>query len=997
HGYTDVATVSWPGGSAFQIRQNINSGVSFVNYRGFGSPGGWAMPSYLVSDIEGLSNGWRLPVVTSMVCGGGDFVSTVDPCFGEAWIRSGTEQNPKGAVAFCGPSEHDTKTRWNNTLDAGLYYGVLYEGMNTFGAALLRGKLELMRQFPMNLGPGTSDNSVHLYFHTYNILGDPGLTFFVGTPRQLNASLPATLPLGQPTIEIVATSAGAPLAETWATILVNGAVYSRGLTEADGRLSLPIPQSGAGTMTVTITKPLYRPVIQTVTFTAPSGAFVSSSATDLIDNGSQGSSGNGDGSANPGEVLALRPHLHNFGNAAFPGGTLILRSLQPSATVLDSLLTIPSIAPNGDATPGYMRCRIPSDVPDETALHLEWRTTPGDIRWIQDLEIYGPSPEVVSMQVGDQWRPLEPGETAFVSLTLRNSGRAPLPASSATLRSLSSALEVLDSIATFAEIASGDSLSCDGNGFQLRASSSLIPGDRISLLLALSAGSEPISVSFAITVGDMEETDPSAPDSYGYRAYEDTDAGYELTPAYAWVEINPTEGGPGTILTSLTDTQEGDDKSTTVPLPFPITYYGQTYSEITICTNGWVAMGRTDRTDFRNYALPAPLSPLTLIAVFWDDLVTVPQGRICTWHDAVGHRFIVEWSHLRLLSGNQDQTFQVIFFDADCWPTTTGDSEILFQYKSVSNSDSYENFAAVGIQKPDLSTAVLISHAGISSAGCGTLRPNKAILFTTGRRTAEAYLQWSEVLIDDDASGGSNGNGDGIAQNGERVELSFVLRNSGQMPSPPASAVVRESDPYATLLDSIVSLPSVAPGQTASTTPVVRLQILPSCPNGRSVNFLIATGGGIQPCVLLPSLRVVGPVLSVLSPRIDDDDSGGSNGNGNSEFNPGERIELIPGVVNMGGSPAYGTVATVSRISGPVTVVDASATLGDISIGEQVFASDPAIIQVSSSAHNGDLVALRITVSDAYGTQWLRENTYMVALPILAPAWARIADPPPEG
>ncbi|MFH1011348.1 MAG: C25 family cysteine peptidase [bacterium] len=997
HGYTDVATVSWPGGSAYQIRQNINSGVSFVNYRGFGSPEGWAMPSYLLGDIEALGNGWKLPVVTSMVCGGGDFVSNVDPCFGEAWIRYGTEQNPKGAVAFCGPSEHDTKTRWNNTLDAGLYYGVLYDELNTFGAALLRGKMELMRQFPMNLGPGTSDNSVHFYFHTYNILGDPGLTFFVGTPRQLNANVAATLPLGQPTLDIVATSAGAPLAEAWATTMVNGAVYSRGLTEADGRLSLPIPQSGASSVTVTVTKPLYRPVIQTVTLTAPSGAFVSTNATDLADDGSQGSSGNGDGKANPGEVIALRPHLHNFGNATFPGGSLILRSLQPTATVLDSLLTVPSMAPSGDALPGYVRCRILRDVSDGTALHLEWRVSPGEFRWTQDIEVYGPALEVSSMRVGGEMRPLEPGETALVSLSLANSGRASLPASSASLRSLTPTVEVLDSTATFAEVPPGDSLFCDESAFQLRASSSLIPGDQASLLLVISTGNEPIFVPFSISIGELEETDPSAPDAYGYRAFEDTDAGYEVTPAYAWVEINPMEGGPGTTLTSLTDTEEGDDKSATVTLPFPVTYYGETYSEITICTNGWVAMGRTDREDFRNYALPAPLSPLTLIAVFWDDLVTVPQGRICTWYDAVGHRFVVEWSHLRQLSGQQDQTFQVIFFDADCWPTTTEDSEILFQYKSVSNSDSYENFAAVGIQKPDLSTAVLISHAGISSPGCGTLRPNKAILFSTGRRTNEAYLQWSAILIDDDASGGSNGNGDGIAQNGETVELSFVLRNNGQMSSPATVATVRESDPYATLLDSIVSLPSIPPGQAAGSTPVVRLQILPSCPNGRSVNFLILTSGGIQPCVLLPSLRVVGPVLSVLSPQIDDDGSGGSNGNGNSEFNPGERIELIPGVVNMGGSPAYGVVATLSRISGPVTVLDASATLGDISIGEQVFASDPAIVQVSSSAHNGDLVALRFVVRDEYGTQWQRDNTYMVVLPLLAPAWARIADPPPEG
>jgi hypothetical protein len=997
HGYNDVRTVSWPGGSAYQIQQHINAGVSFVNYRGFGAPEGWSMPSYFVNDVLNLSNGWRLPVVTSIVCGGGDFVSSVNPCFGEAWIRSGTPQNPKGAVAFCGPSEHDTKTRWNNTLDAGIYWGILYEGINTFGAALLRGKMELMRQFPMNLAPGTSENSVHFYFHTYNILGDPGLTFFVGTPRTLAADYDATLPLGQPTLDLVATSGGAPLPETWATVLVGDTIYSRGITEDDGRLSLAIPQSGASSVTLTITKPLYRPIIQTIPLAASPDALVSASAMDFVDDGTHGSSGNGDGEANPGEIISLQPHLHNFGNASFPGGNVVLRSLQYAATVLDSLQAVPVVAPGGDALPGYARFQIRSDVSDGTGLHLEWQVTPGESRWIQDVDVYAPRLQVGALQIEGEYRPLEPGETAAFRFALTNMGRAALPAASATLRSLNSRIEVLDSTASFGQVPPGDSSLCEEGAFQVHVSSDLIAGDQVSLLLVVAFGANPIQVPFSITIGQISETDPTPPDAYGYRAYEDADTGYDMAPSYAWVEIDPAEGGAGSILASLTDTQEGDDKSLTVTLPFSFTYYGESYTQMTICTNGWVAMGQTDRTDFRNYALPAPLAPLTLIAPFWDDLVTVSQGHICTWYDAAGHRFVVEWSHLRLLSGAQDQTFQAIFFDSGCWPTTTGDGEILFQYKSISNSDSYENYAAVGIQKPDLSTAVLITHAGIPSPGCGTLRPNKAILFTTGRATDEAYLRWLEVLIDDDNQGGSSGNGDGIAQNGETVQLSVRLQNIGQISSPATTAIARESDPYATLLDSSVTIPAAAPGQTVTTTPAIRLQILPSCPDGHSVNLLLLVSGEARPCVLLPSVHVVGPVLSILNPQVDDDDAGGSSGNGNSEFNPGERIELTPGVVNMGGSPAYGVSVTLSRVSGPASIVDATATIGDVPIGEQVVASDPAIVQINSTARNGETLVLRVVAHDSYGTEWQRENSYMVVLPIIAPAWIRIADPAPGG
>ncbi|MDD5087681.1 MAG: C25 family cysteine peptidase, partial [bacterium] len=74
--YDQVRAVPYPGGTASQINQWIDGGVSFVAYRGFGSPSDWAYPPYSLSQILTLSNGQMLPVVTSIVCGGGAFEST---------------------------------------------------------------------------------------------------------------------------------------------------------------------------------------------------------------------------------------------------------------------------------------------------------------------------------------------------------------------------------------------------------------------------------------------------------------------------------------------------------------------------------------------------------------------------------------------------------------------------------------------------------------------------------------------------------------------------------------------------------------------------------------------------------------------------------------------------------------------------------------------------------------------------------------------------------
>ncbi|MBU1937822.1 hypothetical protein KKG05_10530, partial [bacterium] len=998
HGFTAVDTVRYPGGSAYQIRQSINNGVSFVNYRGFGAPEGWSMPGFDVGDIGQLTNGWKLPVVTSIVCGGGDFVSGTDPCFGEAWIRSGTPNNPKGAVAFCGPSEHDTKTRWNNTLDAGMYLGILYEDINTFGAALLRGKMEVMRQFPNNLAPGESFNSVHFYFHTYNVLGDPGLTYFVGSPRELTADFDTEVALGQPALEITTTNNDEPLAETWATVSVGDEVFSRGVADIGGRLSLPLPQTDASSVTVTITKPLYEPVIETVVLTSSLGSFVGATVTDFVDNGASGSSGNGDGYANPGETIALRPHLHNFGGATYGGGSLILRTSQASVTILDSILTVPSLVSGADALPGYVRFKILDGTSDGTLLHLEWHLEPGNVSWVQDVDVMSPVLQVQSTLVSGDYRFANPGETAIVDFSVVNRGRASLPSVTATLRAVTSGIEILDSTATFAEILPGDSSSCTDGGFQLTVSSDLIPGDVADLLLVLHVSDDEIHVPFSVSIGVLTSDDPTPKDAYGYRAYEDTDVGYREAPALSWIEINPSNGGPGSVVWGLTDDEEGDDKSRTIDLPFPFTYYGETYTQVTICTNGWIAMGSTNRHDFRNYALPAPLAPLTLIAPFWDDLVTESHGRICTWHDDVGHRFVIEWSNLTILHQSDEQTFQVVLYDPACWPTATGDGEILFQYEALSNSDTYDNFATVGIQKPDLTTACQITYASIRAPGTSMIRSHKAILFTTGRRGEQAYVQWVGFEIDDDDEGGSDGNGDGIAQNGETVELTLQLQNLGRVNSPAVMGILSENDSYVVLLDSIVTIPSIHPGETITTTPQLRLQISPSCPNERGVGFLLTSSSGdLQPCVMLPTLQVVGPELSMLAVQIDDDATGQSQGNGNSEFNPGEYIELTPGVSNSGGSPAFGVSSTLQLASGPATITDAQANFGDVPIGDDVYAADPAVVHVSNTAEDGDEIVLRFIIEDQYGTVWNLEETYIVAEPELYPVEFEITDPPPGG
>ena len=74
----------------------------------------WHYPEFHADDVNGLNNGWLTPVFMSYVCNSNDFANSVDPCFSEVLLRGGTTTNPKGGVAFIGPSDLHTSTKYNN-------------------------------------------------------------------------------------------------------------------------------------------------------------------------------------------------------------------------------------------------------------------------------------------------------------------------------------------------------------------------------------------------------------------------------------------------------------------------------------------------------------------------------------------------------------------------------------------------------------------------------------------------------------------------------------------------------------------------------------------------------------------------------------------------------------------------------------------------------------------------------------------------------------------
>jgi len=209
------------------------------------------------------------------------------------------------------------------------------------------------------------------------------------------------------------------------------------------------------------------------------------------------------------------------------------------------------------------------------------------------------------------------------------------------------------------------------------------------------------------------------PDPYGYYAYDNTDAIFENSPTYTWIELNPSRGGNGTTVGI-----SGDDMTLRKLAGIRARHYAYHGDSLSICTNGWLAIGRTTLQVYTNAALPSASFVPGGIAGLWDDL-TISGTGTCWYRVDANQRFICEWDSVPTLGGSYCGTFEIIVNDTSLTPTTanTRDSEIILQWKNVGSIVS----TTVGQQNQAMTV-------GLNSLFNGTYDPQMATI-TGGRAT----------------------------------------------------------------------------------------------------------------------------------------------------------------------------------------------------------------------------------------------------------------------
>lgn len=751
--FTSVDSV-WDGspcyGNVTTILNYLNDGRSFLNYRGQGWTSGWnpthnCIP-FQTSDLSSLNNGQMSTFVTSIGCGVAMFDASGGNCFGEEFTEMGTPTEIRGACAFVGPTSN-THTAYNNNIDRGIYISMFEPGVGTPqtvdspGEALLAGKLLMYSVF------GGGDPYVEYHFKIYCILGDPSLHVWKDVPQNITVTYTDTVATGYDQVEVAVNYSGSGLPVRNAQVCISGNdIYVVGNTSESGTTLLDFTTTTVGELNIAVRGGTVIPFEGTIQV-VPAVEYVAFEGNPVVTD----IDGNLDGLIDPNENGTITFTLKNYGNATANNVSATL-SVPDTVNLVQVITTQPinfgNIEPNQSVTGDPFQFFVESECPVGFTIPFKLAVASSTSNWNYYLNevVHGCQLSYSENFIDDDGNPLrnyrmDPGETVKVFLKINNTGDDIAPDVTGILRSSDQYITILDSIGTFNTILPDSNAVNNEDYFVVKVSEYCPPNyDALyTLLISTQNGFYPYSTtsSFVIPVARPSGYDPTGPDEYGYYAYSSDDVLYQQSPQYNWVEIN-------TIGTQIS-VPSGGNYTQTVPLPFTFKQYGNSFSQLRISSDGWVAPGNGSQIAPVNEPLPNQDDINNMIAAFWDDLFSSDPGEIgkLYYHnDATNHRFIIEWDQV----GHADdytnkETFEILLLDPVYYPTQTGDGEIIFQYKTIDEPGS----CTIGIEDNTETRGLQYVFDELYPITATQIRDEFAIKFTTDSASVVSVKGENEI------------------------------------------------------------------------------------------------------------------------------------------------------------------------------------------------------------------------------------------------------------
>lgn len=215
-----------------QLATYLNGGSSLMNYCGHGSTDSFTTTGFNTYDVAALTNGVKTPVICSVACSNGNFVSYT--CLAEAFLR----KSGGGGVAFYGSSVSQS---WNPPM-AGQDEVVdllVADAKKTVGGLFFNGSCKMMDDYP------TSGDM----YKTWNIFGDASMLMRTRIPMSMTVSHTTSINVGE--TSTISVTTGVPYA--YVGITYGTSIYARGYANYLGNFSATLTPGTFQEYTITVT------------------------------------------------------------------------------------------------------------------------------------------------------------------------------------------------------------------------------------------------------------------------------------------------------------------------------------------------------------------------------------------------------------------------------------------------------------------------------------------------------------------------------------------------------------------------------------------------------------------------------------------------------------------------------------------------------------------------------------------------------------------------
>lgn len=262
--HRDYQSVTGVTASATTVSQHINEGVSIINYCNHGSETSWGVFNYSNSNVNALTNDYKLPYIISVACLNGKYDRSGD-CFAEAWMRATNNStgNPTGAI---GGMFSYILQPWQPPM-----YGqdemvdILVESYSnnikrTMGGVSINGNMKV-------LDLGANQNANKGTYNTWNLFGDPTLTLRNATPQVMSVTAASTMSTTATSFTVTVPNGNGALA----TLTRDGEIMgSATINNGSANITFTAPGT-AGTATLTVFGYNKKTYSTTVTITSGGG------------------------------------------------------------------------------------------------------------------------------------------------------------------------------------------------------------------------------------------------------------------------------------------------------------------------------------------------------------------------------------------------------------------------------------------------------------------------------------------------------------------------------------------------------------------------------------------------------------------------------------------------------------------------------------------------------------------------------------------------------